>query len=610
MGDIASGRVALIDLIREWQKTEAYKAAMLNFFAYAFQQTQLENVAFGDWRLGVRAHPGLLPNMAESFARTAWHLIESKRPFTDTLTTQEYMLTPALAMLYAAMDAYVWASNRKMEIHASLKDKFERLKITLQDQRPIPLEETFNERSKDYLNFYLPKLKDSFVLCDYYQPLVFTAADFRNDPTSIYYNLITVSQFAFSKPPASNFGCRLRTTQRGKATPVIPFLQPEDFTQWRWVKIRQPQNGETPTAFWEKSTLAKGDTLILNTPRIGFFTTPAFFFNWTTNSGNQHRVTINQTLAVAVGAVFDGTDDTLPLSLQAVDREHAAEGTPCYRCHRQLDPMRQFFAQNFSYHNYTNPLKSDPILGSYGVNGVQQNGQPGAQGLLQLANLLSQDARFPLTWVHRLCSYVNASPCDMKDSQLQKIAENFKNGGYNWHEMVAELFASSLVTYNEPSLTMMASQGVVPLVKKVQLCQILANRLNITHLCDLLDDIGQRVLDTIPQITYSRGLTFSQPANDATFFFRGAIELICSKVALLVAGSRTTNERFGIDDIDAAINKMVEFMGVDSANQNDITQLLKEHYDSALQTSKNKVRSLQSTFTVACMSPYITGLGI
>jgi hypothetical protein len=37
---------------------------------------------------------------------------------------------------------------------------------------------------------------------------------------------------------------------------------------------------------------------------------------------------------------------------------------------------------------------------------------------------------------------------------------------------------------------------------------------------------------------------------------------------------------------------------------------LKEHYDAAIQKGHPAMESLQSTFSLACQSPYITGVGI
>ena len=79
-------------------------------------------------------------------------------------------------------------------------------------------------------------------------------------------------------------------------------------------------------------------------PRVGFFTTPAFFANWQTNTSNTMRVTTNQALIVATGASIDGTDTTVPSSTPGLDAAHAAPGSACFSCHQLLDPTRSILA--------------------------------------------------------------------------------------------------------------------------------------------------------------------------------------------------------------------------------------------------------------------------
>jgi hypothetical protein len=96
--------------------------------------------------------------------------------------------------------------------------------------------------------------------------------------------------------------------QRGGTSQMIP----ADFSTWKMVTIRPPKQGEAITNFYDLKTLRSTTELVLNVPRVGFFSTPAFFANWQTNMSNQARVTMNQTLIVATGAAVDGTDKTVP----------------------------------------------------------------------------------------------------------------------------------------------------------------------------------------------------------------------------------------------------------------------------------------------------------
>ena len=66
---------------------------------------------------------------------------------------------------------------------------------------------------------------------------------------------------------------------------------------------------------------------------------PAFFANWQTNTSNTMRVTMNQTLIVALGSMVDGTDTTTPPGTPGLDTTHADQAA-CYGCHKILDPSR------------------------------------------------------------------------------------------------------------------------------------------------------------------------------------------------------------------------------------------------------------------------------
>ena len=99
-----------------WRRP-SFRQQMLFFFANAFQQSSL---ALLDFEFQLRKRPGafdvpyeifgddafpkLFQNMKESFARTCLQLIDEGRPFTDVLTTQRFMMTPALKSLYMQIE--------------------------------------------------------------------------------------------------------------------------------------------------------------------------------------------------------------------------------------------------------------------------------------------------------------------------------------------------------------------------------------------------------------------------------------------------------------------------------------------------------------------------
>src|SRR5690606_42071216 len=89
--------------------------------------------------------------------------------------------------------------------------------------------------------------------------------------------------------------------------------------------------------------IADGDSIAVNLPRVGFYTTPAFLGLWRTNDSNQHRVTANQTLIAAVGRGFTSEQDITPVTDVGLDEAHSATNAQCYGCHKLLDPLREFW---------------------------------------------------------------------------------------------------------------------------------------------------------------------------------------------------------------------------------------------------------------------------
>jgi hypothetical protein len=117
------------------------------------------------------------------------------------------------------------------------------------------------------------------------------------------------------------------------------FQLPTDFTDWKMVTIRKPNAGEAVSAFYDLPALRNASELVLQVPRVGFFTTPAFFANWQTNISNQARVTMNQTLIVALGAQVDGADKTVTPGNPPPGLCKVHAGCGVRYCH-QLDPLR------------------------------------------------------------------------------------------------------------------------------------------------------------------------------------------------------------------------------------------------------------------------------
>ncbi len=115
---------ALKDLIDTWTSPDHkefypfFQDKFLTFFTNTFEQRGFEPtedfkgqlLAYGGFDLnplyvyGDDAFPKLVQNLQDSFARTAFYIMEQGQPFTNVLTTRTYMMTTALMSLYIQIE--------------------------------------------------------------------------------------------------------------------------------------------------------------------------------------------------------------------------------------------------------------------------------------------------------------------------------------------------------------------------------------------------------------------------------------------------------------------------------------------------------------------------
>src|SRR6266851_4229010 len=296
---VAADPNAMRDLIGQWAQTPQYTAKLQSFFAHAFQQSQVVSQDFVD-QLGPTAQgridARLLANLVESFARTAVALVQQGSPFTDTLTTRRFMLTPRLMALYAFLDALqVTDSGATTDLFHKANPTFS---FTLTAKRGvIPLSQTLDPSSADYLVFYAPQLAAVYDAACPQDPIVYNGGAGQQSITLSLYQVLTGAAPAFSVGTGTSTH---RCQPPGFPAAAIP-LGPADAQQWQFVNVRTPNPGEGTSRVFDILSFRAGNDLVLNTPRVGFFTTPAFLAGWNTNNSNQARVTLNQTLIVALG---------------------------------------------------------------------------------------------------------------------------------------------------------------------------------------------------------------------------------------------------------------------------------------------------------------------
>ncbi|HVV51669.1 MAG TPA: hypothetical protein VHO06_18515, partial [Polyangia bacterium] len=522
-------------LIQEWMQLPQYAQKMQRFFELAFQQTQITSADFADQFYPKQIDdngattPLLLQNLQESFARTMLALIAAGQPLTAATTTNQLMMTTALKELYAFLD--VWEVDDGGKVTDRFKQANPNLQITVESSAgAIPIAQTLDATNAagNYMHWYDPDVAtaNASVPGCTMDPIVYPPSAFTLH--WLLYGTLDGHKLADGTncPPVG-----------GSATAAQ--LTAADFSDWAMVTIRPPKKGEATTTFYDLPTLRGATTLVLSIPRLGFFSTPAFFANWQTNVSNQMRVTMNQTLIVALGAQVDGSDTTVPpvTPPPGLDTTHAAQPA-CAHCHVTLDPTRSIFAATYSW-NYHDQL--DTTWSSQPGEFVFQGVVAQVTSMTDLGNTLAAHPFFAPAWVEKLCYYASSGPCDPADPEFQRLVSLFQSSSYSWGTLVAALFASPLVTNATATETTTAHGETVAVSRRDHLCAALDSRLGLDDVCGLRAVTKKQMTATVPEIVsglpsdgYGRGSTIPVLPNQPSLFYRAATENICAAVATQV----------------------------------------------------------------------------
>jgi hypothetical protein len=413
-----------------------------------------------------------------------------------------------------------------------------------------------------------------------------------------------------------------------------PYFSPEDMSDWQWVTIRPLNQGEAYLRPYDLPTLRKTSELALKLPRIGFYTTPAFLALWNTNDSNQHRVTANQTLLVAVGASFSSESTIVPLSTAGLDSAHSTAGSECYGCHKNLDPLREFWGNQFDFNDRNdfptfgfmmtapNP-RPKTTGGGFAFGNVNSMGA----SMLELGGFLSQIASdtpqgplsgFALEMTRKLCFYANSVECTSSDPEFVRIARAFQTHEFDFLVLVKEFFASPLVTGVGEAA---AAQASVSIARRDHLCAALSHRLGRADLCALSASMPTqqqsgtaRIATAVAADAFSRGAETPITSTDPTLFYRAATEMLCENVANQVVDAMSGESVYKSADVAGALPDMVErLMGYarSSAKHAAALQILQEHYDAVLaQNRRQTTPALRSTFVLACEAPTALSVGL
>jgi hypothetical protein len=609
---VEANPAALKTLIDGWIALPQYQQKMLRFFELAFQQTQVAITDFADQTYPRQAdingatQPFLVGNMTESFARTVLELDAEKRPFTDALTTTALMMTPALMEFYAFLDA--WQVDDAGKVTDRVRASNPNLTVTVEAaQGPIPIAETLDPSSANYMHWYNPDVGHAAGLGCTQDPIVYSKAG-----ADTLHHLMYGGLLADKGTSCLQYG----------GTATAGQLTASDFNTWKMVNIRAPAQGESPTAFYDLATLRSASELVLTVPRVGFFTTPAFFANWQTNTSNQMRVTMNQTLIVATGAQVDGTDTTQPPTTPGLDTMHAGSGA-CFGCHQTLDPTRSILASTYSwnYHRQADPAFSGQ-KGLFAFEGVVQP----VSGMGGLGTLLANHPLFAQAWAQKLCYYANSGSCEPADPEFERVVEVFKSSGYSWEALVRELLASPLTTNATPTRTRTDQGAVIAVSRRDHLCAALNARLGFADVCALDPMTSKAAMRTaIPEIVsglpsdgYGRGAVAPVLPNQPTLFYRAGTENICEGAAALVIDVAAKNQmpnvkQWSSAQPDAAIADFVQdLMALTASDPRSAPaqEILKNHFTAAVKSGASATEALQSTFTAACLAPSAVSIGM
>jgi len=603
-------------LIDQWMALPEYSQKMMRFFELAFQQTQVSAVDFADQAypkqiaINSTTTPSLVLNAQQSFARTMIELLSQNKPLTLGMTTQQVMMTTAMKELYAFLD--VWEVDDNGKVTDYFHNANPKLQITIEaSQGPIPLSQSLDPTSASYMQFYDPDVTTAYT----------TVPGCEADPVVLPSSSASLHYLLYGSIDG-------RKTAAGVQCPPYsgsaqaPILQPSDFSDWTMVTIRPPAAGEATTAFYDVPSLRQATELVLEIPRVGFFSTPAFFANWQTNTSNTMRVTMHQALIVSTGSSIDGTDLTTPPGTPGLDTAHVTQAA-CFGCHKILDPTRSIFSATWSWNYHT---QIDPTWTSQdGVFAFRGVIQP-VKSLTDLGNVLATHPLVASGWAQRLCYYANSSPCDATDPAFVKIVSDFQSSGFAWNALVKELLSSPIVTNASETQTAQANGEVVAVSRRDHLCAAFDARFGFADVCALQATTAKALDATIPQIVsglpsdaYGRGSVVPVLPNQPTLFFRAATENICEGIAAQVIDVPAAKQVTGVlgwssAQPDEAIGDFVSLlMGLTPSDPRAVpaAALLKSHFTSALaQPGITATQALESTFVTACLAPSAVGIGM
>ena len=632
----ANGAAGLQTLIDTWTTDTAtlaqYREKMLFFFRNSFQQTGFNPAE--DFKPQLLTNGGfdfantpgddifarLVQNLEDSFALTAWQLIADGRPFTDVLTTTRFMMTTALKATYLQIEM---PRDTRAPAAPTVSWKVD------ESGTDIPIEQIVDPTSPNYMTFadVAPTLnaRAPTIVCRGTAGMINPFTGFN-----------TLFQVMLGLVPQYSTTTAGVTTTICDRPPSRPYFTVQDTTDWQWVNVRALAAGETRMMPYDLPTLRKATELPLALPRVGFYTTPAFLALWNTNDSNQHRVTANQTLLIALGSSLTPASAIVPLSQAGLDPSHAVTGTECYGCHKTLDPLRQFWGTQLDFSDRNDfPARAGGGLaanprptatgGGFAFGNVNTTGAnmmalgPLLQQVVDTADPGQAVSRFAIAVAQKLCFFANSAECVETDPEFRRIAHLFEAGGFSFSVLLKELLSSPLVTGTKATTTADTNGFTISIARRDQLCAALSNRLGKPDLCSLAVPIPStaqaatlKIATSLPGDSFSRGSEVPITASSPTLFYSSASELLCEAVAAVVVDA-TTGSVFSSAGPPAAIADMVQrVMGYPPGDPlyAGAVKILQDNYDAHVAAKATATNAMRSTFALACEAPTTLSFGL
>ncbi len=578
IAQVAADPGAMRALVERWTSPEnpRFRDKLAGFLAIALQQKVpvLADDQFDRIQFDRSYSPRIRRVIEESFVRTALDIVERGAPFTEILTTRRWMMTTAnlVYLRYADQGA---AERRQQHMLAT----------AIEGQDP-PLEQQVAERT-----WAVPG----------YDPEVSRCA--RGIPAA---DLLDLFHGFLSQ--RCNGGRQLRFADAP--------LSEADFEDWRMVEL-VTAGGPDAIPFYDIPALrAVQGRMTVVLPRSGFFTTQAFFANWATNVDNQFRVTTNQTVLTALHAGFSQTEPTPRATPDdaAIPIDHVQNvETACYGCHKNMDPMRVYFAGTYN-------VRYQRQIGLAGTDlGAIYDPMPQAGFALlghsalgadvtDLGRTLAEHPRFAIAWTQKVCLFANSARCDETDPLFVAIADRFRDDP-DFHRLLIDVLSSPLVTGLEETATWGAEGPLVSITRRQHLCAMLDARVGVDGLCAL--PRVAPLIGLVPDDAFARGVADPvQPTLPSAFHYAAA-RTACEAIAPVAV--RVDSPLFVPGNVDASLTLIVErLMGLTAGHPRHDTALaeLRAHFDEAVADGLNQRDGARAAFVMACLSPDVMGVGL